>query len=382
MNPHVHDEAYMRLALDEAEKGRGWTHPNPMVGAVIVRGTEVVGVGYHARPGGPHAEVRALEEAGDAAEGATAYVTLEPCNHHGRTPPCTDALIRARVRRVVAAVGDPNPRTNGQARAVLESAGIRYEEGLLDREASTLNADFFHWVRTGLPRVILKMAATMDGRIATHLGESRWITGAEARAEVHAWRATVAAVMVGGGTLRADDPSLDARLEGAHQPLRVVVSQSGNLPASCRAWRAEGQVELWRGSTPPRDLPEHVHHRILPPCGNGGLDLAEGLRQLGQGSCVSLLVEGGGELAAQMLRQGLVDELRLFLAPRLLGGHASPSWFGGPDPDRLDQGLGLAEVRYRTVGEDLLVTGRPVWSPAASLRYDGAVLPPGGLSCP
>lgn len=372
----------MRLALEQAMLGRGWTLPNPMVGAVVVQGNEVVGLGYHARPGGPHAEVLALDEAGALAEGATVFVSLEPCNHHGRTPPCTEALIRAGVRRVVAATGDTNPRTAGQARAVLESAGIRYEEGLLHDEAATLNADFLHWVRTSRPRVSLKMAATLDGRIATRKGESRWITGPEARDRVHLWRAGVAAVMVGGGTARTDDPGLDARIEGAHQPLRILVSQSGRIPASSRALRQQGEVEIWGGAIPATDLPAHVRIRSLPSHPDGGLDLGEGLRQLGEEGRISVLAEGGGDLASRLLRQGLVDELRLFLAPRLLGGRTSPGWFGGPDPDRLDQGLDLADPSYTMVGKDLLVTGRPVWSPAASLRYDDAVLPPGGLSCP
>ncbi|MEB3298439.1 MAG: bifunctional diaminohydroxyphosphoribosylaminopyrimidine deaminase/5-amino-6-(5-phosphoribosylamino)uracil reductase RibD [Candidatus Sericytochromatia bacterium] len=373
MNWTERDRTHMRRALGQAALGWGWSHPNPMVGAVVADGDEVISTGYHARPGAPHAEAVALAAAGERARGATLYVTLEPCNHFGRTPPCTTAVVAAGIRRVVAATADPHPHTAGQACHVFRAAGLCYEEGLLGEEARELNADFLHWAATGRPRVILKMAATLDGRVATSRGESRWITGPEARAEVQRWRARVAAVMVGGGTARADDPRLDARIEGAHQPLRILVTRTGRIPPNLQALRDDGHIEVWGPSDRPAGLADHVKLRQLPPHADGGLDLAEGLAALGQEERVSVMVEGGGELAGTLLRQGLVDELRLFLAPYLLGGTRAPSWFGGPDPSRLDQGLPLSGMSMDRVGRDLLVTGKPVWSPDARLRYDGAV---------
>src|SRR4051812_11209153 len=231
------DVQWMRRALRLATRARGKTAPNPMVGAVLVREGQVIGEGYHHRAGGPHAEVLALRQAGPAARDATCYVTLEPCCYHGRTPPCTDALIEAGVARVVAAMQDPFPRVAGGGAAALRGAGIRVDVGLLEVEARRLNEAYLKYVTQGLPFVTLKMAMTLDGKIATARGDSRWVTGEAARRAVHRWRAEVSAVMVGIGTVLADDPQLTARLPGARNPTRVLVDARAELPINSHIGR-------------------------------------------------------------------------------------------------------------------------------------------------
>jgi len=356
------DRRFMARAVALARRGLGRTSPNPPVGAVVVRGGRIVGEGWHRRAGGPHAEVVALRQAGRAARGATLYVTLEPCSHHGRTPPCADAVIASGVRRVVAAVGDPNPRVRGRGLRALRAARIRVDVGVLADEAGEVSAWFRHFVVHRRPYVLLKMAASLDGRIATAAGESRWVSGTAARRFVHALRDWCDAVMVGAGTVLADDPALTCRIPGGRDPLRVIVD--GRLRVSPRA-----QVVTQRSTAPTvvattadasarrRRALVAAGAEVLGLPGRGGrLRVADLLAALAGRGVVSVLVEGGGELAAAMLRERLVDRLLLVAAPRLLGGDARPL-LGALHVRRLANAPRLRAARVMRLGADLLWEG-------------------------
>jgi len=321
----------MKAALALAARGLGSTWPNPSVGCVITRGGLVVGRG-RTRPGGrPHAETEALRAAGEAARGATAYVTLEPCCHWGRTPPCTDALIAAGIARVVVALRDPDPRVDGVGLQRLRDAGIAVEVGLLGEEARRVNAGFARRLETGLPLVTLKLAATLDGRIATRTGESQWITGPEARRMAHALRGSHDAVMAGSGTVLADDPELTCRLPGyaARPTVRVVADARLRTPLAARLFAAEDPV--WIATRPGHDpaslaaLERRGATLIdVPAAPAGGLEPESLLRALATHGITRLMVEGGADLAASLLRAGLVNRLALFTAPSLIGGDGLP----------------------------------------------------------
>ncbi|HZX95510.1 MAG TPA: bifunctional diaminohydroxyphosphoribosylaminopyrimidine deaminase/5-amino-6-(5-phosphoribosylamino)uracil reductase RibD [Myxococcales bacterium] len=328
MNP----ERFMRLALAEAEKGRGRTHPNPVVGAVVVKGGRILARGHHEKAGRPHAEVNALRQAGSRARGADVYVTLEPCNHIGRTPPCTEALIAARVRRVIFGSHDPNPRVEGHGAARLHRAGIEVQAGLLREECDASNEPWFKYVTTDIPWVVLKAAVTLDGKLATRGGDSKWISGEESRLLVHRWRDQLDAVLVGAGTARADDPRLTVRgIRGGRNPLRVVL---GEIPRKARMLREPGASISESGPLP-------------------GV-----LRRLGRRGLTSVLVEGGARVHAQFLRAGLWDELRLFVAPKLFGSDGL-SW-----ADYRGRPLTGFSVRsIAQVGGDVLIIARPVARP-------------------
>lgn len=351
------DDAWMARALDLAARGEGWTLPNPLVGAVIVRNGELVAEGYHARVGGPHAEIVALQRAGEIARGATVYVNLEPCNHQGRTGPCTRALIAAGVARVVYALEDPNPLTAGQARAALAQAGIDVTTGVGATEALRLNEAFFKFIRTRRPFVTLKMAMTLDGKIATAQGESRYISGEASRAFVQRLRAQHAAVMVGIGTVRMDDPRLDARQEGAHQPVRVILDPLAATPLASRLFASSAPTLVAVGPAAPADARDALVQRgaavLELPLREGYLDLESLMIQLAARELGSVLIEGGGGLNASALRQGIVDKVIWFVAPRLLGGRHSPTPMEGPDPAHLSEGISLRGLRCYPSGEDL-----------------------------
>lgn len=316
----------LERALELAERGRGTTRPNPMVGAVVVRDGEVVGEGWHERPGEPHAEVVALAAAGERARGATLYVTLEPCAHRGRTPPCADAVVAAGISRVVAATGDPDPRTNGQGFERLRAAGIEVEiaEGDLTRRARRQNEAFLTWAARGRPFVTYKAAMTLDGRLAAAGGDARWVSGEESRRRVHELRAASDAVAVGMATARADQPRLDAReVDAVRQPRRLVFGQ-GPLPDG-------SDLELVSGP------------------------LDEELARLAGEEVQSLLLEGGPTLAGAFLRAGLIDKLLLFVAPKLVGGDDAPPLFAGPGAGSLADAIPVHDLRVETLGDDLLL---------------------------
>jgi diaminohydroxyphosphoribosylaminopyrimidine deaminase/5-amino-6-(5-phosphoribosylamino)uracil reductase len=355
------DETAMRRALELAERGLFSTHPNPRVGAVLVRDEEIVGEGWHERAGEPHAEPIAIRNAGERARGATAYVTLEPCCHHGRTPPCVDVLLAAGVRRVVFAIADPNPRVNGGGAKLLRQAGVTVESGLLAREATEINAGFLMRMRSGRPFVRLKSGASLDGRTALANGESRWITGEAARADVQHWRARSSAVLTSADTVIADDPRLDVRIETPRQPLRVVLDRRRRVRKSAKIFAPPGEVLLFAGG---RNSPRTGKTLAPAPIENvrllrGHLDLARVFARLGELEMNEVLVEAGPRLSGALLSAGLVDEWLLYLAPRLLGPQAKPL-AALPRLRQLDAAPAFTLLDSQAVGSDLRLRLRPV----------------------
>ena len=330
----------MQRAMRLARKGWGRTSPNPIVGAVVARNTAVVGEGYHRAAGQPHAEVEALAAAGEAARGATLYVTLEPCCTHGRTPPCTEAIIAAGIQRVVVGTVDPNPAHAGRGLHALRTAGVQVETAPESAPYVRLNEAFNCWIRYDRPYVVLKLALTLDGRIATAEGSSQWITGEQARNRVQRLRQWADAVMVGAETVRRDDPQLLVRRprNWPCQPLRLVASHSGDLGASPQL--------LHDGRAPTRVL----------SCADAQAWRQE-LQRLGADGVTALLVEGGGELAADLLQAGVIDKVSLFMAPMLLGGRNSRPAVGGRDPASLAEALQLTDCCWTKCGKDYHITG-------------------------
>ena len=357
------DHRFMGRALELARRGLYTCDPNPRVGCVIVRDGEIVGEGWHEAAGGPHAEIVALEQAGsEHARGATVYVTLEPCCHHGRTPPCTAALVAAGVARVVAAMEDPNPRVAGQGLAALREAGIAVESGVAAEAAARLNPGFIKRMRKGRPFVRAKLAMSLDGRTALASGESKWITSAQARADVHRLRARSSAVMTGVGTVLADDPALTARVEGAvRQPLRVVVDTHLSMPETAALLRQPGETVVFtcRGPGGHHDrLAAAGAEVVTVPARGDRVDLEAVLDELARREVNEVLLEMGATLAGAMLRRGLVDELVIYMAPVLLGDTARPL-FRLPGIERMDQRLALEIEEIRAVGPDWRITARP-----------------------
>jgi len=358
----------MARALELARHGLFSTDPNPRVGCVLLRDGEVVGEGWHERAGQAHAEPRALAAAGPRARGATAYVTLEPCNHHGRTPPCTEALIDAGVARVVYALRDPNPLVFGAGRERLERAGIRVEEGLCEAEARELNAGFVMRMSQGRPFVRLKLAMSLDGRTALANGESRWITREAARADVQQWRAASSAVLTGVGTVLADDPGLDVRLPDApRQPWRVVLDSQLRTPPEARFIHRPGRslllcAQASAGRRQALEAAGALVEQVTPAAGRGAtaqVDLPGALRQLARLSMNEVLVEAGATLAGALLAHGLVDELIVYMAPVLLGPDARPL-VQLPALARLQDSARWRYTDLRSIGDDLRLTLRPV----------------------
>jgi diaminohydroxyphosphoribosylaminopyrimidine deaminase/5-amino-6-(5-phosphoribosylamino)uracil reductase len=358
------DRAWLTAALALARRGLGRVWPNPAVGCVLVRNGRVVGRGWTQPGGRPHAETEALARAGTAARGATAYVTLEPCAHHGRTPPCADALIAAGIARAVAAIEDPDPRVAGQGFARLRAAGVAVTAGLCAVEAAELNAGFLLRIRQGRPLVTLKTATTLDGRIATHRGESRWITGEAARRAGHLLRATHDAIMVGAGTALADDPRLTCRLPGLadRSPVRVVVDGRLRLPLTAALVRSAREVPTWLVTLARNEAQRLAAYRDcgvevieVPATAEGNLDLQAALRALGGRGLTRVLVEGGAVLAASLLRADLVDRIAWFRAPALIGGDGVPmaQAFG---VDALGQAPRFVRRGLAEIGSDMLET--------------------------
>jgi diaminohydroxyphosphoribosylaminopyrimidine deaminase/5-amino-6-(5-phosphoribosylamino)uracil reductase len=362
------DDTFMRLALDEARKGS--PSPNPPVGAVIVPpgSTQIVGRGFHPRPGKEHAEVGAIREAGERARGATLYVTLEPCNHHGRTPPCTEAVLAAGIARVVVGVRDPNPHVTGEGNARLRAAGVVVTEGVMSNACTRLLAPWSKHVRTGLPWVRVKLAASIDGRIAAPGGVSKWITGADARRRVHALRASVDAVAVGIGTALADDPDLTprdaARIEARDLPTRIVFDANLRLPIASRLATSTTTSPVWivGADDAPADARTQLEARGVrivstPRTTAGRIDLVRALERIGAEGIVDLLVEGGAHLAGALVEQDLVDELVWFVAPIALGADGAPALIG-PSPASPDVARRFRIETVEKVGDDLEIVLR------------------------
>ncbi|OYD09767.1 bifunctional diaminohydroxyphosphoribosylaminopyrimidine deaminase/5-amino-6-(5-phosphoribosylamino)uracil reductase RibD [Paludifilum halophilum] len=358
------DEKWMDLALHLAETTRGQTSPNPMVGAVVVKEGRVLGSGAHLRAGAPHAEVYALDLAGEEAQGSTLYVTLEPCNHRGRTPPCTERAIAAGVKRVVIGTLDPDERVSGSGERRLQEAGIEVEEGVLRNRCLELNEAYFHHRRTGRPFVILKSAVTLDGKTATPTGDSRWVTGEAARERVHQMRHWCDAVMIGSGTALRDRPRLTVRLpSGGRNPLRVLLDSRLRLPLDAPLADV-GEASTWVFCTDEADGEKEralaaKGVRVIRAGKGPRVDLEAVLNILGQEGVLSVLAECGGELNASLLEEGLVDKVVFFVAPKLLGGKNSPTAVEGTGPDRMSRAVELSRLHVESVGEDWCVTGYP-----------------------
>jgi len=362
------DRFAMQRALALAARGLETTDPNPRVGCVIAQRGRIVGEGWHERAGEAHAEVAALRAAGSQAAGATAYVTLEPCSHHGRTPPCVEALVAARLARVVIAVGDPNPRVDGRGVAALRAAGIIVESGLMEEEATELNGGFFRRMRSGRPLVRVKLAMSLDGRTALASGESRWITGEAARADVHRWRARSSAVLTGVGTVLADDPRLDVRITndsdaGRRQPLRVVLDSQLRTPANAALFSTSGEVLILTTLTAPEDpralsLTASGARLESLPCDGERVALPAVLDRLGELELNEVLVEAGATLAGEFLRQSLADELLLYVGLRLLGP-AARALVALPPLARLAEAPSFTLMESQQVGDDLRLRLRP-----------------------
>ena len=357
---------YMSRALDLARQALGTTSPNPAVGAVLVKDGQVVGEGYTQAPGEAHAEIVALHQAGERARSATLYVTLEPCRHQGRTPPCTSAIVAAGVAEVHMSLLDPNPLINGKGREELEEAGISVAVGEHEDAARRVNEAYLKFTRTGLPFVTAKYAASLDGKIATRTGDARWITGVAARRRANQLRAASDVVMVGVGTVLADDPLLTARDDQdhplPHQPLRVIVDSSGRTPATARLFQEPGHVLIAGARISPRRAGalKRAGAEVLElPAEDGSVDLRALMTTLGQRQAAAVLVEGGGGLLGSVLGQELADKLAVFLAPVIIGGVEAVPAVGGAGSDTVAEAMRLRNVSVEQVGEDLMVVGYP-----------------------
>ena len=357
------DYECMASALQLARMGLESTHPNPRVGCVITREGRVVGKGWHKRAGEGHAEINALNNAGDMAAGGTAYVTLEPCSHVGRTPPCVDALIKAKVTRVIFAIDDPNPDVNGSGHQRLHKAGIEVQSGLMVKEAEELNAGFLKRMRRGLPWVRIKLAQSMDGHIALANGSSQWISGPGSRADVQNWRARSDAILTGIGTVLADDPSLNVRKnEAARQPARIILDSHWRTPVNARLLALPGQVLIagLEENPVPDDLRNSAADCVGLPSSTGRVDLKAVLHELAVRGINEVQVEAGATLCGSLMQQGLADELLIYQAPVILGGGAvSP--FALPRLDNMDDRVHLEWVDSRYIGKDLRLRLKPVY---------------------
>ncbi|MGG6431360.1 bifunctional diaminohydroxyphosphoribosylaminopyrimidine deaminase/5-amino-6-(5-phosphoribosylamino)uracil reductase RibD [Anoxybacillus sp. D401a] len=356
------DERYMRLALQLAESARGQTSPNPLVGAVVVKHGEIVGFGAHLKAGEPHAEVHALRMAGEKAEGSTVYVTLEPCSHYGRTPPCADLLIEKKVRRVVVATTDPNPLVAGKGIEKLKRAGIDVTVGVLKEEADALNEMFFHYISTKMPYVTLKYAMSLDGKIATKTGESKWITSEEARRDVHRERRMHDAIVVGVGTILADNPSLTVRFghEGK-QPIRVVLDTHLRTPLQANVV-TDNMAPTWIV------VGHHVTEQQMKPYEQTGVQfirmnehtihIPSLLRELGKRNVMSIFVEGGAHVHGSFLSSRSVQQVIAYVAPTLIGGNEAPSAIGGEGFGRMMDALRLQVKHVEMIGPDIKIVAK------------------------
>jgi len=363
--PATEEERHMLGALELAEMGRGTTSPNPMVGAMVVAGGEVVGDGFHERAGGPHAEVGAIAMAGEKARGATLYVTLEPCAHQGRTPPCADLIVRAGISTVVMAMGDPNPLVAGKGERILADAGIEVRRGPYGEIVLRQNEAYVKWITTGTPFVTLKMAMSMDGKVATRTGDSRWVTSGEARADVHQARAENDAVMVGIGTVLRDDPRLTARSPGAmRQPVRVVVDSMARTPLESKVLdlsEAPTIVAVTARAHPQRV--ESLRARgvdVIEAGAAGQVDLTKLMKLLGEREVTSVLAEGGPTVAAALLESGIAEKVVFYVAPKVVGGADAPGPVAGDGVGLMADALGMAMDSVEAVGSDVKLTAYAV----------------------
>ena len=360
---NLQDEEFMQEALRLARNAAGRTSPNPLVGAVIVREGRIVGAGWHRKAGTPHAEIHALNMAGNLAKGATLYVTLEPCSHYGRTGPCAEAVVKAGIKRVVIGMGDPNPKVAGKGIAILERAGIEVRCGVLEDEARALNEVFLKWIATQKPFVVLKTAMSLDGKIATHTGKSQWITGEAARQRVHEYRDTYDGIMVGIGTVLADNPSLTARLPDGQgkNPVRIVVDSKARTPLDAKLVTDGAALTIIAVTAKaPQERVQALKDKgvAIMVVGDGEqVDMDLLMRKLGEMEICSVFVEGGGQVNFSLLKAGLVDKVHAFIAPKLIGGREALTPVEGEGFAELTEAVELERTTVETIGQDILLTG-------------------------
>jgi diaminohydroxyphosphoribosylaminopyrimidine deaminase/5-amino-6-(5-phosphoribosylamino)uracil reductase len=370
MNNALQDKKYMRMCFSLAEKACGLTSPNPMVGAVIVKKGKIIGQGYHTRAGAPHAEIAALKQAGPAAAGATLYINLEPCCHYGKTPPCTEAIIKARIAKVVVAMQDPNPLVSGNGLKQLQAAGIVTQHGLLEEEAKKLNEVFTKYITSKRPFMVLKTAMSLDGKIATSSGESQWITGEKARRFAHDLRLSYDAVMVGIGTVLKDDPLLTYRgnAENSKQPIRIIADSSGKIPIESKLLKdpqkARTIIAVTKNAIASKlkKLTNAGAEVLLVQADGGRVDLDDLCNKLGSMGITSILVEGGGELNASLIAAHLVDKFLIFVAPKIIGGIRAVSLVQGKGIANLRDAYTCGRFKIKRLGNDLLLETYPLKS--------------------
>lgn len=358
-------EGFMRQTFRLAKKACGRTSPNPMVGAILVKDGEIVGKGYHKKAGEPHAEINAIKAAGDLSKGADLYINLEPCSHYGRTPPCADAVIKAGINKAFIAIKDPNPEVAGSGITRLREAGITVETGILEKEALKLNETFIKHVTTGMPFVTLKAASSLDGRIATRTGDSKWITGEASRRHVHAMRDQADAIMVGIGTVEIDNPSLSTRLPNkkGRNPIRVIVDEELRISPSAKVIDSEVKNSLVIATTEKASAKKIEKLKklgasiLIFKSVNGVVPLKPLMKKLGDAGINSLIIEGGSEVHASALNEGIVDKLAIFYAPKIIGGTDSIPVVGGEGAKNLADAIEIDTLTTKKFGNDILIQG-------------------------
>lgn len=360
------DRNFMERALKLAGRGGGFVNPNPQVGAVVVRDGEVIGEGYHEKFGGQHAEVNAIDDAGDSVRDATLYVTLEPCAHYGKTPPCAEKIIESGLQKVHVAIKDPNPKVAGKGVKRLREEGIEVSLGLMEEKARKINEIYFHYVKTGRPFVLLKLAMTLDGKIATRTGDARWISSKDSRALVHELRARYSAVGVGVNTVRADDPRLNVRDAEGPDGARFVFDSRGRTPADSQVLTLSSPaptVLVTDQNVPENRLEKFESQGVKVwrmPVDQKGLDLNSLLERMGDKGYDSMLIEGGGEIAWSFLDENLVDKIRFFYSPKIVGGREAIPSVGGEGRARVKEGIEIEKLTVEEIGEDVSLVGYPV----------------------
>jgi diaminohydroxyphosphoribosylaminopyrimidine deaminase/5-amino-6-(5-phosphoribosylamino)uracil reductase len=358
------DQKYIKRAVTLAKKGLGWVNPNPLVGAVIVKNDRVIGEGYHANFGGPHAEISAIQNASESVKGSTLYVTMEPCSHYGKTPPCADTIIQKGIKKVVVGIKDPNPLVNGEGLKLLVQAGIEVTTGVEEAAILKLNEQFIKYITTGRPFCILKTAMTLDGKIATVENASRWISGADSRKYVHELRQEYSAVMVGINTVLFDDPLLNTRRTGkkSKDPLKVIIDSTGKIPLEAKVLKINPQLTILATTDriekeKKRELERLGAQVLICPQKEGRVDLAYLMLSLGRMGIDSVMLEGGSTIAFSALMTGIVDKVVSFISPKIIGGALAPSPVGGPGLATMENAIGIKDWNFRKIGTDILVVG-------------------------
>jgi diaminohydroxyphosphoribosylaminopyrimidine deaminase/5-amino-6-(5-phosphoribosylamino)uracil reductase len=360
------EQKYIKMAIKLAEKGKGRVSPNPLVGALVVKGDHIVGQGYHARYGDQHAETKALEEAGSEAKGATIFINLEPCCHHGQTPPCVDEIIKAGISKAVISVKDPNPIVNGKSIEILKSKGIEVKLGIQEKTASKLNEFFFKYITTGTPFVMLKSGMSLDGKVATKTGESKWVTSEPSREYVHQLRNQMDATLVGIETILRDNPRLTTRLKNSkgRDPIRVVIDSLLRIPIRMRIFTQESDAgnTIITTYNAPIDRIKKIEASgakvlFVKPKGRNRVDMQAMVKELGKLQITSLLIEGGPGINASAIQEGIVDKVIMFIAPIIIGGKIAPSTIQGDGIARLEDAVRIHNIKTKRLGDDLKVEG-------------------------